>query len=141
MARGIMISETGRWSAKDPIRFGGKDTNLFGYVFNDPVNFIDRTGQGLLSVSFCVALIAYDAYSTVSNVMAIIADVKPLYERIREIEKDPTKDDIQKLEEIRELQREGIRRIKKGLVPVIKDVGVGIAIAWGCAVAPHAGLP
>ncbi|MEZ0392838.1 MAG: RHS repeat-associated core domain-containing protein, partial [Pseudobdellovibrionaceae bacterium] len=38
-------SETGRWTAKDPILFNGKDTNLFGYVWNDPVNKIDPTGK------------------------------------------------------------------------------------------------
>ena len=52
--------ETGRWTSKDPIGFGGGDTNLMGYVdsagkplvetnlygytFNDPVNFIDLEG-------------------------------------------------------------------------------------------------
>jgi hypothetical protein len=30
--------------AKDPIRFGGRDTNLYGYVLNDPVNRIDLQG-------------------------------------------------------------------------------------------------
>jgi uncharacterized protein RhaS with RHS repeats len=34
----------GRFLSKDPILFGGGDTNLFGYVANDPVNFIDPTG-------------------------------------------------------------------------------------------------
>ncbi|MCP4491059.1 MAG: hypothetical protein GY820_27650 [Gammaproteobacteria bacterium] len=33
-----------RWTSKDPIRFEGGDTNLFGYVLGDPVNFIDPTG-------------------------------------------------------------------------------------------------
>jgi RHS repeat-associated protein len=37
--------ETGRWTAKDPIRFAGGDTNLYGYVLNDPVNFIDPEGR------------------------------------------------------------------------------------------------
>ncbi|HET9531618.1 MAG TPA: RHS repeat-associated core domain-containing protein [Blastocatellia bacterium] len=35
---------TGRWTAKDPILFAGGDTNLYGYVLNDPVNFIDPDG-------------------------------------------------------------------------------------------------
>ncbi len=35
----------GRWTTKDPIRFDGGDMNLFGYVQNDPINFIDPKGQ------------------------------------------------------------------------------------------------
>lgn len=37
-------ASTGRWLTKDPIRFGGGDTNLYGYVMNDPVNLIDPSG-------------------------------------------------------------------------------------------------
>ena len=36
--------ETGRWTAKDPIGFAGGDANLYGYVLNDPVNFVDPLG-------------------------------------------------------------------------------------------------
>jgi RHS repeat-associated protein len=36
--------ETGRWTSKDPILFGGGDTNLYGYVMSDPVNLIDPSG-------------------------------------------------------------------------------------------------
>ncbi|MBF0154083.1 MAG: RHS repeat-associated core domain-containing protein, partial [Magnetococcales bacterium] len=35
---------TGRWTAKDPIRFNGGDTNLYGYVLGDPVNRVDPIG-------------------------------------------------------------------------------------------------
>ena len=31
--------------SKDPILFAGGDTNLYGYVFNDPVNLIDPSGK------------------------------------------------------------------------------------------------
>ncbi|MCP4348475.1 MAG: hypothetical protein GY795_23570, partial [Desulfobacterales bacterium] len=34
----------GKWTAKDPIGFAGGDSNLFGYVLNDPVNYIDPDG-------------------------------------------------------------------------------------------------
>ena len=37
-------AETGRWTAKDPILFDGGDANLYAYVGNDPVNFIDPVG-------------------------------------------------------------------------------------------------
>src|SRR5260221_13694646 len=30
--------QTGRWTSKDPICFGGLDSNLYAYVANDPIN-------------------------------------------------------------------------------------------------------
>lgn len=39
-------AETGRWTVKDPIGFRGGDTNLFGYVLNDPINGLDPSGLG-----------------------------------------------------------------------------------------------
>jgi RHS repeat-associated protein len=37
---------TGRWTAKDPIRFDGGDTNLYAYVQQNPVNGTDASGTG-----------------------------------------------------------------------------------------------
>jgi RHS repeat-associated protein len=36
----------GRWTAKDPILFGGGSTNFYSYVGSDPVNRVDPTGLG-----------------------------------------------------------------------------------------------
>jgi RHS repeat-associated protein len=55
--------EVGRWLAKDPIGFGGGDTDLYGYVLNDPVNFVDLIG--LFSLG--------DAISWSSSIMIPIA--------------------------------------------------------------------
>ena len=38
-------AETGRWTAKDPILFEGGDSNLYGYVLQDPVNWGDPEGR------------------------------------------------------------------------------------------------
>jgi RHS repeat-associated protein len=38
-------AETGKWTAKDPIRFKGRDTNLYDYSFTDPINFLDLDGR------------------------------------------------------------------------------------------------
>jgi RHS repeat-associated protein len=39
---------TGRWTAKDPLRFEGGGTNLFAYVLQDPVNLRDPMGLSAL---------------------------------------------------------------------------------------------
>lgn len=44
--------ETGRWTSKDPILFNGGAANLYGYVQNDPVNFIDPKGLWSFQGSF-----------------------------------------------------------------------------------------
>ena len=35
---------SGRWTDKDPIRFGGGQTNFYVYSGNDPINFVDPSG-------------------------------------------------------------------------------------------------
>ncbi len=39
--------EVGRWTARDPIGFGGDLPNLYSYVSSDPVNFLDPDGLGM----------------------------------------------------------------------------------------------
>ena len=63
--------ETGRWTAKDPIDFDGGDANLYGYIWNDPINSADPSGL-VACGGVCVAGVgigivrvgkaAYDAY-------------------------------------------------------------------------------
>ncbi len=38
-------ADVGRWTAKDPILFEGGDTDLYGYVINDPMNGVDPEGN------------------------------------------------------------------------------------------------
>jgi len=43
--------EVGRWTTKDPIRFLGGDTNLYGYVLSNPVDLTDPTGLDSIDVA------------------------------------------------------------------------------------------
>lgn len=75
--------ETGRWTAKDPIRFDGDGPNLYGYVTNDPINFVDVVGMYEVKGS--------ETYKTkVDQVVNTIKATKKgseLFERIEEEEK------------------------------------------------------
>jgi RHS repeat-associated protein len=42
--------ETGRWTAKDNLLFGGGDTNLYVYSHNDPIDLIDPDGNDAIGV-------------------------------------------------------------------------------------------
>jgi uncharacterized protein RhaS with RHS repeats len=58
--------ETGRWTAKDPIGFAGGDSNLYGYVVNDPINSVDPNGLVVETVAD-VGFILYDVFNLVAN--------------------------------------------------------------------------
>jgi RHS repeat-associated protein len=55
--------ETGRWTAKDPIGFGGGDANLYGYVLSDPVNWNDPTGLFLSEIAGGIDAVTPDVIS------------------------------------------------------------------------------
>jgi YD repeat-containing protein len=55
-------ADIGRWTTKDPIGFNGGDTNLYGYVLNDPVNFIDKDGKGPEVIIIAGAALAIGVY-------------------------------------------------------------------------------
>jgi RHS repeat-associated protein len=40
-------AEIGRWTIKDPILFDGGDSNVYGYVINNPINITDSNGMDL----------------------------------------------------------------------------------------------
>jgi len=57
--------QAGRWMSKDPLRLGGQDANLYVYVFDDPINLVDRAGLGActaLSEEDKAAIAARDEY-------------------------------------------------------------------------------
>ncbi len=68
----------GRWMAKDVIRFDGGDSNLYQYVLTDPVNKIDITGEGLITIGVCTAI-------EIALIAPILQDVKDLNDKIKDI--------------------------------------------------------
>jgi len=38
-----------RFMGEDPLEFGGRDVNLYSYVFNNPINLVDPTGKAIIA--------------------------------------------------------------------------------------------
>lgn len=75
--------EVGRWTSKDPIRFTAGDSNLYSYVFIDPINLVDPNGE--VAVQAVASVIGatmggYSAYQNGGNIIsgAIIGGVSSI---------------------------------------------------------------
>ena len=68
-------AEIGRWTAKDPFGFGAGDTNLYGYAFNDPVNFIDPSGNFVfLGTALLLGAIGFGVGITASLIIELASN-------------------------------------------------------------------
>lgn len=123
--------ETGRWGAKDPIMFEGGDTNLYGYVLNDPVNLTDPNGKGPLTIGLCVAAGAYDAVTTAIEVIQLSNELDDIRRQIDEILKrqDSCGED---LEEVEQLKKRAVELAQNGTKSLAEGSLLGIAIGVIC---------
>ena len=84
--------ETGRWTARDPIGFAGGDTNLYGYVFNNPISFIDPIG---LEVYIFTSESAFEATSSYDGPLSSeVQDVAAWIDEIKHVDAEPNGADI-----------------------------------------------
>ncbi len=51
--------ETGRWTRKDPLLFAGGDPNLYAYVGNSPIRYLDMTGTGPFSGEWVADMLSF----------------------------------------------------------------------------------
>jgi RHS repeat-associated protein len=75
-------SVAGRWTAKDPTRFAGGDTNLYGYVVADPVNRADFNGQVSNACANCLTALVACAGALTTCVFGTAYGVNPLSVRV-----------------------------------------------------------
>ena len=70
------LPEIGRFTAKDPIRFGGSLGNLYEYALTDPINVVDKTGRGPTSgTAICGAIVAAVDAALAAKTMKEAADL------------------------------------------------------------------
>jgi RHS repeat-associated protein len=93
--------QTGRWTVKDPILFQGGDPNLYGYVVNDPINFVDPSGEVVNN---------YDEVGLKVDLDITNAELKKLKEEIGKA--CPTAAQRKRLEELQADLEEIDRRMK-----------------------------
>jgi RHS repeat-associated protein len=132
-------AETGRWTAKDLIRFSGFDSNLYGYVFNNPVNSIDQSGKGPIAVALCLFAAAVDITQVLSTLEGLSSELDMIKKQIKEIQNSPCKDEARKLDEIEPLLERGRRIAQARAWAIEKGIIQGLPIAYFCQYA--AALP
>ncbi len=69
----------GRWLSKDPLLFGGGDSNLYGYFLQDLVNLVDSSGEFALAAAAVVIELAAEAYLAYETTKALIKVGKAIY--------------------------------------------------------------
>lgn len=81
---------TGRWLSKDPIRFDGGDTNLYGYVLQDPVNGIDPKGtvSPASAIACAVALTVGEGMDIMSNINTALEQQEKAEDEMKKIDGD-----------------------------------------------------
>lgn len=100
-------AEIGRWTSKDPIRFNGGDTNLYGYVLSDPINLIDPDGENVYIVGVIAFLVVFD-------------EVFDKFKEINDTQEDEFKEKIINLRSLTD--RKSCLKPKEDIYNIFKDL-------------------
>jgi len=82
--------ESGRWTSKDPALFDDENYNVYDYSSNDPINYIDPDGEGVVCTTILVCVVG--AY--ILAVTCSAKDKGDAGETIHEFDKKKKKDAI-----------------------------------------------
>ena len=129
---------TNRWLSPDPIGFGGGDSNLYGYVFNNPINLTDPTGEG--PIGCLVGGAAGGLFDIYKAIQEALEDAKRTEERLGNLRgqacdnpDEALEKDIKRLEELRKVQQ---RFIIRAIRANLTGVGTIVGTIVGCAFSP-----
>ena len=71
-----------RFISEDPIGFAGGDSNLYAYVFNDPIGLRDASGMVVDPISWTAAAIMCGGGATVGMSVTVLSGRKPTLENL-----------------------------------------------------------
>ncbi len=93
---------TGRWMSKDPVRFSTVGTNLYAYAPGDPINWLDRTGEGPVAATavlgFCAGYEVGDALSRLNDPVLLQESMALVQDQISRVNKRLESDDCTEIE-------------------------------------------
>jgi RHS repeat-associated protein len=128
--------QVGRWLSKDPIGFDGGDTNLYGYVLNDPVNFVDPKGTlSQASAAACaIALTAGEAIDIGRNVQKAIEQQEDVERKLDALDEEKKSCSSTRKLEIEKEKSNLLKQYQKDSLMNVLDVltpGSGVKSAAG----------
>ncbi len=132
---------TGRYMSDDPTGFSAGDANLYRYVFNDPTNLVDPTGEVVGGANITPMLAAALAAASAQDVPHISGDgrdVKDYYDlRLTQDDIDKWGKDAAKVRVIQRIARAATgRATAENALGIVKEggfVGCGALFVFGIA--------
>jgi len=124
---------TGRYLTPDPIGFSGGDLNLYSYVFQNPVNLTDPSGNGPFTSALCFTVDLTGAYVNALEFNGAVDAINSIENLISKINDSCELSQSQKTAWITELELKKNLILQQAQNQVTKSFYVGLPAAAVCA--------